>query len=147
MIGRILAVDPGEKRIGLALSDPLGIRATPLKIVPHVSRTVDAAQVAQLAAENDAVRIIVGQPLDAELGGDTPQGRRAARFADAIREQSEIPVELWDESMSTQDARSIRMQMGVSRNKRQGHLDDVAAAVILQSYLDAHAKPAEKFEE
>lgn len=147
MIGRILAVDPGEKRIGLALGDPLGIRATPLKVILHVSRKVDAAQVVFIALEHDVTRIIVGQPLDAELGGDTPQGRRAARFVEALREQTDLPVELWDESLSTQDARAIRLEMGVSRRNRRGHLDDVAAAVILQSYLDAHAAASESIEE
>jgi len=139
MNGRILAVDPGEKRIGLALSDPLGIAARPLRVLAHISRSMDAAQVAQIAQENEVVRIIVGQPVDAELGGDTPQGRRAARFADAVREQTRIPVELWDESYSTQDARGIRLEAGASRRKRSGHLDDVAASVILQSYLNARA--------
>jgi putative Holliday junction resolvase len=135
--GRILAVDPGEKRLGIALSDPTGTIASPLQVLGHVSRVVDAAAIAQLAAEHGAVRIIVGQALDDE-GSPTPQARHAGRLAQAIREQTNLPVELWDESGSTQAARAARVAMGVSRRKRSGHLDEIAATVILQTYLDAH---------
>lgn len=136
MKGRILAVDPGEKRIGLALSDPTQTLAAPFSVLKHVSRPVDAASIAQVAAENGAVRIIVGQALDVD-GLPTPQARHAARLAEAIREQTSLPVELWDESGSTQAARASRIAMGVSRRKRGGHLDEIAATVILQSYLEA----------
>lgn len=135
---RIFAVDPGEKRIGLALSDPTGTIANPLVVLKHVSRKLDAAAIAQIARENSAGQIIVGQALDEE-GQPTPQGRRAARLAAAIREQSDLPVILWDESGSTQAARSALIAMGVPRRKRRGHLDDLAATYILQSYLDAHS--------
>jgi putative Holliday junction resolvase len=133
---RILAVDHGEKRIGLALSDPTATLASPLKVIEHVSRAVDAAQVAALAVEHEAVLIIVGQSFDEE-GRPNAAGRRAARFAEALRAQTSIPVELWDESLSTQDAREIRLRSGAPRKHRGGHLDDLAAAVILQSYLDS----------
>jgi putative Holliday junction resolvase len=62
-------------------------------------------------------------------------------LADAIRQQTDLPVELWDESVSTQAARSARIMMGVSRARRRGHLDDLAATYILQTYLDAHPSP------
>ncbi|MBE0698860.1 MAG: Holliday junction resolvase RuvX [Anaerolineaceae bacterium] len=135
MIGRILGVDPGEKRIGLALSDPTLTIASPLVVLKHISRRIDAASIAQLAVEHDVMRIIVGQALDGE-GLPTPQARHAARLAEAIREQTSLPVQLWDESGSTQAARASRIAMGVSRRKRGGHLDEIAATVILQSYLD-----------
>jgi len=134
---RILAVDPGEKRIGIALSDPSGTIANPLTVIKHVSRPLDAATIAQLASENQAGRIIVGQALDME-GRPSPQGRSAARLAEAIRGQTDLPVELWDESGSTQAARQARIALGSSRRKRSGHLDDLAATYILQTYLDAH---------
>ena len=136
MTARILAVDPGEKRIGLALSDPTGVIASPLSVLQHISRKADAASIARLAEENGAVRIIVGEALDDE-GQPTPQARHAVLLTEAIREQTSLPVELWDESGSTQAARASRIAMGVSRRKRSGHLDEIAAAVILQSYLDA----------
>ena len=134
---KILAVDHGEKRIGLAISDPTGTIANPLNVVKHISRLMDAAQIATMAAENQAELIVIGQSFD-EDGQPNLAGRRAARFAEALGEQTFIPIELWDESFSTQKARSARIQMGVSRKKRAGHLDEIAATVILQSYLDAH---------
>ena len=138
MIGRVLAVDPGEKRIGMAISDPTATIANPLRVINHVSRPLDAAQIALAASEQQARLIIVGQALDQE-GLPGPRARSAMRLAEAIRLQSDIPVELWDESGSTQEARAARFSMGVSRRKRSGHLDELAATIILQSYLDAHA--------
>jgi putative Holliday junction resolvase len=137
-MGRVLAVDPGEKRLGIAISDPTGTIARPLAVIKHVSRLVDAAAVAQLANEHEAVRIVIGQALDAD-GQPTPQARHAARFAEAVRQQTGLPVELWDESGSTQAARAARIALGVSRRRRAGHLDELAATVILQTYLDAHS--------
>ena len=134
---RVLAIDHGEKRIGLAISDPTGTIANPLTVIQHISRAVDAAQVAAIAAENGAGSIIIGQSFG-EDGEPNLAGRRAARFAEALREQTDLPVELWDESFSTQKAREARIRMGVSRKRRAGHLDELAATVILQSYLDAN---------
>jgi putative holliday junction resolvase len=134
---RILAVDHGEKRIGLALSDPTATIASPFKVIEHVSRVMDAAQVANLAAENEVALIVIGQSYDEE-GNPNLAGRRAARFAEALKGQTQIPVILWDESFSTQDARATRIEMGVSRKKRSGHMDELAAVMILKSYLDAN---------
>ena len=133
---RILAVDHGEKRIGLALSDPTGTIASPFKVIDHVSRTIDAAQVANLALDNEVGLIVIGQSFD-EAGQANLAGRRAAKFADALKAQTQIPVILWDESFSTQDARATRIEMGVPRRKRAGHLDELAAVLILRSYLES----------
>jgi putative Holliday junction resolvase len=132
---RILAVDPGEKHLGLAISDPTGTIASPLGVLKHVSRPVDAAAIAEMARQHQVGRIVIGQALDAD---DCPtlQSRRAARLAAALRLQTDLPVELWDESGSTQEARSARRALGVSRSRRSGHLDELAAVVILQGYLE-----------
>jgi putative Holliday junction resolvase len=71
----------------------------------------------------------------------TRANQRAVRLAEAIRQQSDLPVLLWDESGSTQTARQVRIEMGVSRRNRRGHLDDLAATIILQSYLDSNPSP------
>lgn len=134
---RILAVDHGEKRIGLALSDPTATLASPLTVIKHVSRLLDAAQVADLAAQNEAGLIVIGQSFDDE-GQPNLAGRRAAKFAEALREQTQIPVVLWDESFSTQDARSALLELGVSRKQRAGHHDALAAVMILRSYLESN---------
>jgi putative Holliday junction resolvase len=133
---RILAVDHGEKRIGLALSDPTATIASPFKVIEHISRALDAAQVANLASENEVGLIVIGQSFD-DTGQPNLAGRRAAKFADALKAQTEIPVVLWDESFSTQDARATRIEMGVSRKKRAGHLDELAAVMILRSYIES----------
>jgi putative Holliday junction resolvase len=134
---RVLAVDPGAKRIGIAISDPTGTIANPLTVVQHSARQVDAARVAELVESNDVDLILVGQSLD-DSGNPTFEGRRAVRFAEALRIQITIPVIFWGEAFTTQDARQARIHMGVSRRKRSGHIDDLAATVLLQSYLDAN---------
>jgi putative Holliday junction resolvase len=133
---RVIAVDPGEKRLGIAVSDPSGTIARPLAVLNHVSYEDNAARIVRIAQEQEAGMILIGQSLDMD-GNPTVQGKRASRLADVIRRKTDLKVELWDESFSTQDARSIRIRMGASRKKRSGHLDDVAAAVTLQSFLDA----------
>ncbi len=134
---KVMAIDPGEKRIGLALSDPMGIIAHPLGVVNHVSRIVDAAVIAELAIQHAIELIIVGQALDDE-GEPGYQARKSQRLAEAICQQSSIPVILWDESSSTHTARQVSLETGVKKKNRRGHLDDVAASVILQDYLDAN---------
>ncbi|MFZ1040810.1 MAG: Holliday junction resolvase RuvX [Anaerolineales bacterium] len=136
---RILAVDHGEKRIGLAISDSTGTIANPLKVIEHVSRMIDAAQVADAVVQNQVELIVVGQSFDEE-GKSNLAGRRAARFAEALKTQTQIPILMWDESFSTQSARAARIEMGASRRKRAGHLDELAATIILQSYLDHQEK-------
>jgi len=127
-MARILAVDPGEARIGLAVSDPSGTIARPLKIVRHASRAADTEAILVNARDCDVDRIVVGMAYDMEGGG--PQARRALRLVAALRERTSIPIDTWDESGSTQAARPAR---------GRGDEDDArAAAVILQDYLDAH---------
>lgn len=133
---RVLAVDPGDRRLGIALSDPTATIASPLTVLEHVSRQANAAAIAALAEQHSVVRIVVGQSLDVH-GEPTFEGRKAARLAGAIRKSCDLPVELWDESFSTAQAQAARRAMGVPRRKRSGHLDELAATVILQSYLDA----------
>ncbi len=133
---RIMAVDPGEKRIGLALSDPTGTIASPLTVLKHVSRPIDAATIAEVASQNQVGLIVIGVSLDDD-GSPTPASRRAGRLIEFIHQQCDISLVKWDESFSTDTARKAQIEMGSSRKKRSGHLDDLAAAVILQSYLDS----------
>ena len=137
---RILAVDPGSKRIGLAISDLTGTIASPLAVILHVARLADAAAVAEQAAAHAAGLIVVGQSFDEE-GNLTFEDRQSARFAEALKAQASVPVVLWDEAFTTREARAARVEMGVPRKKRSGHLDDLAAAILLQSYLDANPQP------
>ncbi len=135
---RILAIDPGEKRIGVAISDATETIASPLAVIQHVSRPIDAAAIASLAMEQQAGLIVIGKSLD-EDGRPTPQSRKSDRLAQAIKQQCDLQITFWDESFSTQAARQAQIDMGMPRSKRTGHLDELAATFILQSYLDARS--------
>jgi putative Holliday junction resolvase len=138
MESRVLAVDPGSQNIGIALSDPTRMIATPLTVIKHTSIEKDCQVIVRLCQENKVSLVVIGQALGTD-GEMTPQGRHAQKLADILRLITTIPVVLWDESGSTIQARQIKLEMGVTRKKRSGHLDASAAAVILQSYLDSQA--------
>jgi putative Holliday junction resolvase len=133
---RALGVDHGEKRIGIAISDETGTIARPLTIIRHVSKQSDADRVLEEALRNGAGLIVIGQSTN-EAGMPNMAGLRAMRFADLLKDMSAIPVLLWDESLTTQDARNLRMAAGARRKKRASPVDSLAAAVMLQSYLDS----------
>jgi putative holliday junction resolvase len=130
-VSRILAVDPGEVRIGVAVSDPTGTIARPLTTLMHTSRSKDADAILDLAKEHEAGMIVVGLALDDD-GKQGHQARRALRLVEFLRTAAPVPVTTWDESGSTQAAQRGR--------GRDAMLDARAAAVILQDYLDARAK-------
>jgi putative Holliday junction resolvase len=129
-MSRILAVDPGEVRIGLAVSDPTATVARPLVVVRHTSRADDARAIHQAAQTQGAELIVVGLALDSD-GQVGPQARRALRLVEALRQSGTTPVATWDESGSTKEASR--------RGEEDPMLDARAAAVILQDYLDAQA--------
>ncbi len=136
---RILAVDPGGERIGLAVSDPTGTIASPLTVLTHRSRVADAQAILEIARNHSAHMIVIGQALDTE-GNPTFEGRRARRLAGALRAAGSETVVLWDETGTTQEARRAQIEMGIARKKRREPPDALAAAVILQSFLDARRR-------
>src|SRR5574340_983010 len=125
---RVLAVDHGERRLGIAVSDVTGALARPLAIIQHQSREEDARRVQDLARVQNADLIVVGESLDEE-GHPNQAGRRARRFADALGVSGEFRVVMWDESLSSQDARKLRLAGGASRKRRARAIDAAAAAV------------------
>lgn len=135
---KILAVDPGEKRIGIAISDPTGTIARPLCVIRHQSRAVDARKIAEIAQSEGVAVIIVGQALDSQ-GEVGHQARKSQRLAEEIRSKTDCAVKMWDESGTTQAAIQSRIDLGVSKKRRKGHLDDLAASILLQDYLIANA--------
>jgi len=139
---RILAVDPGDKRLGIAISDLTGTIASPVCVLTHVSRKENALAILAIAEEKEVKLIVVGQAFDWDEEISF-QGRKSTRLADKIRALGSIPVILWDEYGSTSIARNARRMMNVSRKKRSGHLDDLAATVILQTYLDSQSSLGE----
>lgn len=135
---RWLAIDPGERYLGVAVSDPLGLIARPLTTLEHTARAADAERLIALAREQDVAGVIVGWPLgeDGEAG---PPARRSERLAEALRALTELPVILFDESGSSHTARELLRATGKSRRARREQEHAAAAAAILQSYLDAHS--------
>lgn len=130
---RVIALDVGERRIGVAVSDPTGTLATPHTVIQRRSKAEDFAAVARLVAELEAERVVVGLPLS--LNGEVgPQARRVTRYAWALARTLDVPVELHDERYSTVTADTLLVESG---RKRRVPIDAAAAAVILQDYLES----------
>lgn len=131
---RILAIDYGRRRIGLAISDELGLTARPLGTVLRVNRRADLRRLAQICLEHSVGRIIVGHPL--HLSGEAGEmAAEAARFAAKLRKETGIETELVDERLTSWEAERAVAESPSSRRRRQGALDDIAAAVLLREYL------------
>jgi len=132
---RILAIDPGSKRVGLALSDPTATIAQALATIPAEPSGSLAARITQIARTSEAARIIVGLPkrLDGSRG---PEANAAQALADAIRKESGLPVELVDERLTSVAAERSLIAAGVRRDKRRLSVDRVAATLMLQAHLD-----------
>ncbi len=135
---RVMALDPGERRIGVALSDELGVLASPLTVIERTSWQRDLETLAHITQEQQVGEIVVGHPrtLRGEIG---PQARRAERFAQRVTEALGVPVRLWDERYTTAEARERLGHPAARAGGRRGprRMDAVAAAVILQEYLDS----------
>jgi putative Holliday junction resolvase len=133
----VLGVDLGERRIGLAVTDALGVTARPLGAIEHRSLADDVLRVEEAAQRQGASRIVVGLPLNLD-GTAGPAARRARRFANALRRRSSREVVLWDERLTTVEAQERlagRREPGQSGRGSREPVDEVAAAVLLQDYL------------
>lgn len=135
---RALGVDPGEKYLGVAVSDESGLIARPLTTLRHTARADDAARIVALVQEQAAAMIVLGYALDSD-GQPGPQARHAEKLAEALRERTQIPVTLYDESFSSQEAAESLRATGKKRRSRREQIHAAAAATLLQSYLDAHS--------
>jgi putative Holliday junction resolvase len=134
---KILGIDHGNVRIGVAISDESGSFARPLSIITHVSRVKDAEEACKVAEAEGCSMIVVGVPYDSD-GREGPRARSVLRFVEQLRATCCMPVITWDESYSTQNVISTSLQMNKSRYSRRTAIDDKAAAMILQNYLDQH---------
>ncbi len=133
---RFLGVDVGDRRIGIALSDATGFIASPTDTIERKGQRKDIEKLLELARREEVEGIIVGLPLSMD-GSIGPQAEKVGRFVDALRTESEIPVTTWDERLTTVGAERALLEGDVSRSKRKKVIDKVAAALILQGYLDA----------
>jgi putative Holliday junction resolvase len=134
-MARVLGIDLGSRRIGLAVTDGLGLTAQPRATLPRHGGRRDLDAIAAAIRDCGADRIVLGLPLDPE-GGEGPAARRARAFADQLTAALHLPVELVDESWSTVEAEAVLLAADVSRARRKQVVDKLAAAVILQRWLD-----------
>jgi putative Holliday junction resolvase len=132
---RTLAVDPGSKRVGVALSDPTGTIAQALPTVAAQPEESLPARLAEIARSHEAERIIVGLPLRLD-GSNGPEAVAARKLADGIRRLARVPVELVDERLTTAAAERALIAGGVKRAQRRQGVDRVAATMLLQGHLD-----------
>lgn len=132
---RILGLDIGEKRIGVALSDPGGILASPLTQISRTGTRAPIEAIIELVRQHEVGRIVAGLPysMDGSLG---QQAERVEHFLRKLSQHLDIPVETWDERLSTVAAERMMAEVGVGKERRKKQVDAVAAALILQGYLD-----------
>jgi len=142
-MGRVLGIDLGSRRIGVAVSDGLGLTAQPQATLARHGGSRDITAIAAAVKDNDAERIVLGLPLDPE-GGEGDAARRARDFAAKLVQALHLPVELIDESFSTVEAEAVLLAADVSRKRRKQVVDKMAAAVILQRWLDQQHSSAEE---
>ena len=144
---RVLGIDWGEKRIGFAVSDPLGILATPVDTaeVSGLKESVEAVR--RICEEKEAEQIVVGLPINMD-GTHGEMVDRIHVFVAALKEDLGLPVAIWDERMSSLAADRVMDEMGMNQKKRKGVRDKLAAQFILQGYLDSQcALPPDEDEE
>lgn len=132
-MGRVMALDLGEKRVGVAISDPTGTIARPLAILPRTPRRALIKALRRLIAEHGVERVVVGLPRSLS-GAEGPQAQWTRREAELLARHLPVPVVLWDERLSTATAETYRALRG---ERRRTPIDAEAAAVILQDYLEA----------
>jgi len=139
MTGRALGIDPGEARIGLALSDLLGVTAQPVDHLVCIGSRRDLNNIADFCRENDVHTVVIGLPLT--LSGEEGEAAASSRaMAEGLsRRVPKVRIELWDERMTTVQAERVLIDADVKRKRRRQKIDSLAASLILQSWLDAHA--------
>ena len=135
MKGRILALDLGRRRIGLAVSDPLGLTAQGLPTLERVNKRADFEALGRIAGEHDACLLLVGNPLHLSGKAGT-QAVDAAAFAGELGRITGLPVRLWDERLTTAEAQRVLRAGGISQQKRARAVDRMAAVLLLQNYID-----------
>ena len=138
--GRILAIDYGSRRMGLAVSDPLGITAQGLDTLERKNKRSDFARLERTLRQYEVREIVVGYPL--RMSGEAgTQSEKVAEFAKALRQEFELPVHLWDERLTSAEANRVLREADISVRKRAAAVDRMAAVLILQSFLEARSMP------
>jgi putative Holliday junction resolvase len=137
-VGRVLGVDQGARRVGLALSDPGRIISSPLETLPMESESALVGRLLRLCREKDVTTVVIGLPLSAD-GSEGPGCARARRIAMKVSDAG-IPAELVDESWSSRDAEQVLREMGKNRRTAREKVDAIAASLILRDYLEGASR-------
>lgn len=136
MVGRLLGVDHGDRRIGLALSDPIPMIASPLKTLTVVDAQDAVDAILAIVDEYDVVLVVVGLPIGMK-GQETAQTKHVKKFADALKNNG-LNVTLQDERLTSISAKKSILQLQKKTNRNKGLVDQTAAAILLQQYIDIH---------
>ena len=140
--GRVLGLDVGSKRIGVAVSDLLGITAQGLETLQRQNKRLDFEKLAKLIREYKIAQIVVGYPL--RMSGEQGlQAEKMQRFADELRERFQLPVHLWDERLTSAQANRLLRATDMSIRRRGQVVDQMAAVLILQSWMESRLHPAD----
>jgi len=134
-VARVMGVDVGSARVGIALSDEMGLTARPFRTIPRRGTRGTARTLAELAAAEGAGRIVVGLPLGMD-GGEQASSADARDVAEALRAECSLEVILWDERLTSAQAERALIEGNMRRDRRRQLIDQVAAAILLQSFLD-----------
>ena len=137
-MARILGLDYGTKRLGFAQSDPMEIIASPLEVVTVQSMKQALRATREMCEKIQAEKVVVGMPLNMD-GEKGPIAIEVTEFIEKLKKQIHIPVDICDERMTSQTARSVLIEGGTRRDKRKKLIDKVAAQIILQHYLDSQS--------
>ena len=137
---RTLGLDIGEKRVGVAVSDPSGTVATPLTVLDANGLAADITPLRRLVDDYEAAALVVGLPLTM-AGEEGPQALEVRRVAEAFSGRLGIPVAYQDERLSSAAAERAMVESGADARRRRGHVDMVAATLLLQTYLDSKGTP------
>jgi len=135
---RTMGLDVGSKRIGVAVSDPLGITAQGLDTIRRRNKRQDFEELARLLREYNVREIVVGYPLR-HSGSESAQSEKIRQFADELRHRFQLQVHLWDERLTSSQANRILREADLSIRKRSQAVDRMAAILILQSWMDSRA--------
>ena len=144
-VRRVLGLDVGSKRIGVAVSDPLGITAQGLETVQRQNKRLDFEKLGKLARDYSISEIVVGFPLRMS-GAEGIQAEKMQRFAEELRERLQIPVHLWDERLTSAEANRLLRETDMSIQRRGQVVDQMAAVLILQSWLEHRAQAAARMD-
>ncbi|MDD2554432.1 MAG: Holliday junction resolvase RuvX [Desulfotomaculaceae bacterium] len=139
---RVLGLDLGDKRIGVALSDPMGWTAQGWAVITSAGGAKsDIRRIKEIVEKHEVERIVVGLPLNMD-GSTGPRAEKARGFADRLARVLSLPVELWDERLTTVEAERLLIEADMKRARRRQVIDKMAAVLILQNYLDAAGRSA-----